>query len=773
MRRARIVGFAVFVPFAFPAIGPISAAVPTPTGVASGPLTERQLDRLVALAKVWGAARTLHPELAYRPELDWDAALATAAPEVLAETDAAGYAAAVGRMLEALRDPSSRVVPPATETDPDVEAPAVRARLEDGTLVLRVGNPYRFGGPAGQEAITGLLDALPEARALVLDLRSPVPTEQYARFLLTSHLEPLMRRLPSEPLAVPGSRRRVYYGYESDTPFASGQYRTGWLTLAGGRLVPSAEASPPPLAFLLDSRSVVPSLAVPLQIAGQAAIVFTGDPAAATTAELEIIPLEEGWTAQVRVSEPIDADGRSADLAPDVVIEKEGAPPAWDRVEPGNDPPLAAAIELARSHPGRGPKRPRLPVTAPVRTESRYPAMALPDLGYRLLAAFRIYDVIERFYPYPELLDEPWERVLRESLPGFVGADTPLSYVLAVARMVERLDDSHAYVGSDVYYEHVGKSSPPVRVRVIEGRPVVAGWLDADAAAAAGVLIGDVVLEVDGENAVARLRYLAGLISASTPDGKLDKAALWLLNGPEGSIASVKLEGADGVRLVQMRRAWRFAYNREREGEALRILEGNIGYADLDRLSADRVEEMFETLRDTDGIAFDMRGYPLGSAWGIAPRLTDREGVPAARIYTPLVGHPEPAPSSQHFLQRIGAGPPSSWTYDRPTVMLIDERSQSQAEHTGLFLRAANGTRFVGSATAGANGEITIIPLPGGISVGFTGQAVEFPDGTLLQRRGLQPDLEVRPTIEGFRAGRDEVLEAAVRLLREHSMHDR
>lgn len=31
--------------------------------------------------------------------------------------------------------------------------------------------------------------------------------------------------------------------------------------------------------------------------------------------------------------------------------------------------------------------------------------------------------------------------------------------------------------------------------------------------------------------------------------------------------------------------------------------------------------------------------------------------------------------------------------------MLIDERTQSQAEYTGLFLEAANGTQFVGTPT--------------------------------------------------------------------------
>jgi C-terminal processing protease CtpA/Prc len=94
--------------------------------------------------------------------------------------------------------------------------------------------------------------------------------------------------------------------------------------------------------------------------------------------------------------------------------------------------------------------------------------------------------------------------------------------------------------------------------------------------------------------------------------------------------------------------------------------------------------------------------------------------------------------------------------------MLIDERAISQAEHTGLFLKAANGTTFVGSPTNGANGDVTRFGLPGDITVTFTGQSVRHPDGTQLQRRGLQPDIEVRPTIESIRRGEDVVLQTAI-----------
>jgi C-terminal processing protease CtpA/Prc len=55
--------------------------------------------------------------------------------------------------------------------------------------------------------------------------------------------------------------------------------------------------------------------------------------------------------------------------------------------------------------------------------------------------------------------------------------------------------------------------------------------------------------------------------------------------------------------------------------------------------------------------------------------------------------------------------------------------------------------------------------VPGDIVIGFSGQAVKHADGRQLQRIGLIPDVDVRPTIAGIRAGRDEVLEKAIEVI--------
>jgi len=208
----------------------------------------------------------------------------------------------------------------------------------------------------------------------------------------------------------------------------------------------------------------------------------------------------------------------------------------------------------------------------------------------------------------------------------------------------------------------------------------------------------------------------------------------------------------------------------DRSGDILRILPGNIGYADLDRLPQARVGEMFEKFKDCPSIIFDDRGYPQGTAWQIAPRLTDKTDVAAAMFrlreaMSPDLPNGEILSSQvvKTFVQRLPAT--DKWRYHGRTVLLIDERSVSQAEHSGLFFEAANGTKFIGSPTEGADGDVTSFSVPGGISVHFSGQGVWHVDGRQLQRVGLQPDVPVRPTLAGIRAGRDEVLEKAIEYL--------
>lgn len=302
---------------------------------------------------------------------------------------------------------------------------------------------------------------------------------------------------------------------------------------------------------------------------------------------------------------------------------------------------------------------------------------------------------------------------------------------------------------------------------------MITALADPQVARAAGVEPGDVVLRVDGEDAQARIARLARYMSASTPQWQMRRAASSLLAGAENTEAVVTVRDRnDQVKEIRLTRKKTSVEETERTGDPVKLLPGNIGYADLDRLTVDMVDAMFEQFKNTKAIVFDDRTYPNGTAWAIAPRLTDKDLVVAAMIHRRVAMTPDGGAgdiaslsTTPTFFERIPHS--DKWRYRGKTVMLIiiDERTISHGEHTGLFLEAANGTKFIGSPTAGANGDVTTFCVPGGIWIYFTGQGIRHAHGRQLQRVGLVPDVEVRPTLRGIRAGKDEVLDRAVQYL--------
>lgn len=107
---------------------------------------------------------------------------------------------------------------------------------------------------------------------------------------------------------------------------------------------------------------------------------------------------------------------------------------------------------------------------------------------------------------------------------------------------------------------------------------------------------------------------------------------------------------------------------------------------------------------------------------------------------------------------------------DLKIVVLIDELTQSNVEYAAMALRSAAGVLVVGSNTAGTDGDVSQIVLPGNLRVAFTDTGVFYPDGRPTQRVGIIPDVRVTATIAGAAAGRDEVLEEAERRL-ERTVH--
>jgi hypothetical protein len=105
---------------------------------------------------------------------------------------------------------------------------------------------------------------------------------------------------------------------------------------------------------------------------------------------------------------------------------------------------------------------------------------------------------------------------------------------------------------------------------------------------------------------------------------------------------------------------------------------------------------------------------------------------------------------------------PSAPRFAAPVIALVDGESASTVETTLAMIRDHRLGVLVGERTAGTSGLVSNFTIPGGYTIRFTAIRLADAAGATLHGRGIVPDLVVHPTLDGVRAGRDEILEAGI-----------
>jgi C-terminal processing protease CtpA/Prc len=526
---------------------------------------------------------------------------------------------------------------------------------------------------------------------------------------------------------------------------------------------PDPNAKSIPMAFIVDASTQIPMLVLALQKAGLAYILAVGDSPALW------VPVATQSFGSLEITyksgEVVFQDG-TVGSGPDLAID------ANPRIGP-DSPAVQAALALLESKKAPGSTiHWRSAAALPLREADKpYKEMLNPDLAWRQFAVIRLWAVIDGFFPYKDLMEKPWSEALPEFLTQMELVKDGEGYAKALARMSALLQDNHVKIlGHPILDQLRGEAGLPFGLRMVE-RSVLVDEI-ADVPAAHDLKRWDEVLEIDGESVGEYFSRMAPFVAAANPWTMDRNLVLRAGRGKDQTLAKLKIRRADGeVRDVSITRSKKFpiAYPETlHKGELIQVLSDGIGYVDLGRLMPSQVEDLFTKVKDTKALILDMRGYPNGTAWPISPYLNSRKATYGASFYpTTISGSAGEAEiGTVNFMQNlpINHGEP---IYQGKVVMLINEMTISQAEHSGLFYEAACDITFIGSPTAGSNGDVTDLMLPGGIRMTFTGQGVKHADGRQLQRVGLQPKVFVRPTVKGVREGRDEVMDRAIRYIQE------
>lgn len=393
--------------------------------------------------------------------------------------------------------------------------------------------------------------------------------------------------------------------------------------------------------------------------------------------------------------------------------------------------------------------------------ELEYKELRFPDAGFQLLSLFRLWNIIEYWAPYRDQLDEDWDKVLHDSIAPVALAQDRASHELAMLALVTRIHDTHTNLWSSIQVRPpVGRCQLPVRVRFIEGRATVSAHLGEDAAAATGLKVGDTIESIGGVPVDALLRSWKPYFAASNEPTRLRDMAAVLTKGDCGPLQlTVRQDGAPReMNLTRVpRKGLAIPTTNDRAGDTFQLLGKDVAYLKLSSIKSADIPGYMEKAAHTKGLVVDIRNYPSDFVpFALGQYFVDKP-TPFARFTVGDLANP-----GGFKWGNVVALYPQAARYTGKVMILVDDISQSQSEYTAMALRAGPRAKVVGSTTAGADGNASWISLPGDLRTMISGIGVFYPDKRPTQRIGIVPDIEVRPTIEGIRAGRDEVLEAAI-----------
>jgi C-terminal processing protease CtpA/Prc len=399
-----------------------------------------------------------------------------------------------------------------------------------------------------------------------------------------------------------------------------------------------------------------------------------------------------------------------------------------------------------------------------------YGNVRFPDAGYQVLALFRYWNMVQYFYPNRDIMsDDPanqpnyWNDVLTEFIPAIALAADTTAYQLQLMRFIGRIHDTHANLWSSLGVRPpIGACILPVDLSFVEGKPVVLHY-DSPAGPSSGLMPGDII-EQHGVAVNELIEQWRPYYADSNEAARLRDIAISMTHGNCGPASvAVRRDGSDDLvtltpSRVPLSTIDAHSSNHDLPGDTFRLVNSDIAYLKLSSVRAADSASYIQAAAGTKGLIIDIRNYPSEFVvFTLGQLLVSQQTNFVTFTHADLSN-----PGAIQWWQTVYLTPQEPH-YNGKVVILVDEITQSQAEYTTMAFRTAPGAVVVGSTTAGADGDVSTIPLPGGLSSYISGLGVFYPDKRPTQRIGIIPDILVKPTIAGIRAGRDELFEEAVR----------
>ncbi|HMS65881.1 MAG TPA: hypothetical protein PKD83_11590, partial [Ignavibacteria bacterium] len=249
------------------------------------------------------------------------------------------------------------------------------------------------------------------------------------------------------------------------------------------------------------------------------------------------------------------------------------------------------------------------------KNESKYADMKFPDAGFRILALFRYWNIIQYYFSNKHLTGENWNDVLKEYIPEFVNTSDELEYKLALLSLIGRVHDSHASISGEdkTLINYRGVNIAPVKIRFIEDKAVVISYLEPVLGEETGLKIGDIIESVNNIPVSGIVNERLPLTPASNYPTQLRNIAFNLLRTND-SLLTIEYSRDNSRAVTQIKclslKEVKGFKNPSEPDSCFRLISPDISYIYPGTIQSKYLPEIMPEILKTKGLIIDLRCYP-------------------------------------------------------------------------------------------------------------------------------------------------------------------
>ena len=314
---------------------------------------------------------------------------------------------------------------------------------------------------------------------------------------------------------------------------------------------------------------------------------------------------------------------------------------------------------------------------------------------------------------------------------------------VAIETMLASLDDIYTrFLSKTEYaeqYNSIDSHITGIGVNIMNksGQTVVYSVIEGTPAQKSDIRANDIIMYVDGVN-------VSGLDISKVAEK---------VRGLEGSIVTLKIKRGKEIITKKIVRE-----KIEIKSVESSIKGNNIGYIKIKSfIGSNTASEFVSALKNIDstkGLILDLRGNTGGLLANavIVANLFISEGKIVSIVSKNGKRHDITAQSKVPLVTK-------------PTVVLVDESSASASEILSGALKDNKKAVLVGNKTFGKGLVQQIVPLPNGTGINITIAKYLTPNGTDINKKGIEPDYKVKYTFADMIKKNDTQLKKAEEVL--------